>query len=195
AYTLDANGWWQRDWARLPDRRAEADVRGRWPLDVQVAGPLAPLQAILVAQGWRVQPQADWVGAVGLLDEDTPVREQVVLPATLDAHAEALLMLHDGEQPNELLALRIWPAPASLSSGTPLWLGSTQTLRATKLFGVVTLWKPEPHNGVAHAAVRAALMTFDGVESPHPGNDTPVLRLRTTGIEAARIPPPGRSGQ
>ncbi len=192
-HTLAANDWWQRDWAGLPDRRAEADIRRRWPLDVQVAGPLAPLQAVLEAQGWRAQAQADWTATVGLLDENTPVREQVVLPATLDAQAEALLMLHDGEQPNELHALRLWHAPATLDDGTPLWLGSTQTLRATKLFGAATLWQPEPDTGHAHAVVSAALATFGGAESPHPGSGMPVLRLRTGG--GARLPPAGGSRQ
>ena len=181
--TLAAEGWWQRDWARLPDRRAEADVRRRWPLDVQLAGPLAPLQAMLEAQGWRAQPQADWVETLGLLDEDTPMRDQVVLPATLDAQAEALLMLHDGELPGELHALRIWPAPATLDDGTPLWLGSTQTLRATRLLRVATLWQPEPDTGHAHTAVRAALKAFNGVESPHPGSGSLVLRLRTADLD------------
>ena len=91
-----ANDWWQQDWARLPARRTETNARQRWPLGVQVAGPLAPLQQHLEARGWRVQPQADWQDAVSLLDDDTPGREQAVLPATLDAHAEALLMLRPG---------------------------------------------------------------------------------------------------
>lgn len=194
-HVLAADDWWQRHWASLPDRRAEADIRRRWPLDIQVAGPLAPLQAALEAQGWRAQPQADWVATLGLLDDDTPVRDQVVLPATLDALAESLLMLHDGEQPDELHALRLWPAPASLDDGTPLWLGSTQTLRATRLFGVATLWQPEPDTGHAHAAVRAALKGFDGIESPHPGSGMSVLRLRSAGGDAGRVRRPTKSGQ
>jgi membrane protein DedA with SNARE-associated domain/membrane-associated phospholipid phosphatase len=194
-HELDAAAWWQRDWATLPDRRAEADVRRRWPLDVQVAGPLPPLQAALIAQGWRAQPQANWVATVGLLDEDTPPHERAVLPATLDAQAESLLMLHDGERPDELHALRLWPAPATLSDGTALWLGSTQTLRATKLLGVATLWLPEPDTGHAHGVVRAAMTSFDNAENPHPDSGTPVLRLRTTPARVRQVEPPPRSGQ
>jgi hypothetical protein len=186
--TLAAGAWWQHDWTSLPDRRAEADVRRRWPLDVQVAGPLTPVQAALEAQGWRAQPQADWTATVGLLDEDTPLREQVVLPATLDAQAESLLMLHDGEHPGELHALRLWPAPATLDDGTPLWLGSTQTLRASRLFGVVSLWQPEPDTGHTHAFVAAALAAFGGIESPHPGSGRPVLRLRSGEAGGAGTP-------
>jgi len=65
---------------------------------------------------------------IALLDDDVAAREQAVLPATLDAHAEALLLLRDGERPGEQFALRLWPAPASLDDGTPLWLGTAQTL-------------------------------------------------------------------
>ncbi|MFD0740016.1 bifunctional DedA family/phosphatase PAP2 family protein [Lysobacter koreensis] len=178
---LAQHDWWTRDWATLPEQRNETDARRRWPLDVQVAGPLAPLQAALLAQGWRVQPQAGWVKTIGLLDDDTALRAQPVLPATLDAQAETLLLLHDGERPDEQHALRLWPAPAALTDGVPLWLGSTQTLRAKRLLGVATLWLPEPDTGHAHAALASAVRGFEHIESPHPRNGMPVLRLRTTG--------------
>jgi len=176
---IAAADWWQRDWATLPEQRNERDVRRRWPLDVQVAGPLEPLRKTLEAQGWRVQPQANWVATVGLLDDDTPAREQPVLPATLDAQAEALLLLRDGARPDEQLALRLWPAPASLSDGTPLWLGTAQTLRVNRPLGVATLWLPAADDGRAYRSVRAALSRFDAIEAPHPRSGKAVLRLRT----------------
>lgn len=176
---LDPEKWWQQDWAKLPDQRNERDIRRRWPLDVQVAGPLEPLRARLLAHGWRVQPQADWVETVGLLDDDTPAREQPVLPATLDAHAETLVLLHDGKTQSEQYALRLWQAPAVLDDGTPLWLGSTQTLRLSRPLEVAALWLPERDDGQAHALVKAVLGDFESVEAPHPSSGTPVLRLRT----------------
>ncbi|HEY0659819.1 MAG TPA: bifunctional DedA family/phosphatase PAP2 family protein [Lysobacter sp.] len=176
---IAANDWWQRDWATLPEQRNEADARRRWPLDVQVAGPLDPVRKTLEAQGWRVQPQANWVETVGLLDDDRPTHEQVVLPATLDAQAEALLLLHDGARPDEQLALRLWPAPARLSDGTPLWLGTVQTLRVSKPLDAVTLWLPTADSGRAYQTVRTALAEFETAEAPHPRSGKPVLRLRT----------------
>lgn len=171
--------WWQRGWSELPAQRNERDERRRWPLDLQVAGPLAPLQARLLAQGWRVQPQADWVATVGLLDDDTPSHEQPVLPATLDAQAEALLLLHDGATEDEQYALRLWPAPVLLDDGTPLWLGSSQTLRLTKPLGAAALWLPASDDGRAHALVRKALDGLEQNESAHPHGATAVLRVRT----------------
>ena len=183
---LDPDQWWQQDWAKLPDQRNESDIRRRWPLDVQVAGRLEPLRARLVAQGWRVQPQADWVATVGLLDDDTPADEQPVLPATLDAHAETLLLLHDGRTDDEQYALRLWQAPAVLHDGAPLWLGSTQTLRLSRPLGVAALWLPERDDGQAHAMVKVVLGDFESREAPHPSSGTPVLRLRTSTTPRSR---------
>ncbi|MGQ4584679.1 VTT domain-containing protein [Lysobacter sp. F60174L2] len=171
--------WWQQDWSTLPARRNEGDERLRWPLDVQVAGPLEPLRQALQSAGWRVQPQADWVATLALLDDDTPEYAQVVLPATLDAHAEALLMLRDGARPGEQYALRLWPAPVALADGTALWLGTTQTLQVSKPLGAAVLWRPVPHDGEAHDAVQSATTGFDTIEMPHPHGGVRVLRLRT----------------
>jgi len=177
--TLAADAWWQRDWTTLPTHRNERDARRRWSLDVQVAGPLQPLQAALLAQGWRVQPQADWVATLGLLDDDKPAREQVVLPATLDAHPEQLLLLRPGTTPDEQIVLRLWPAPAALDNGVPLWVGTSQTLRYLKPLRTASLWLPVADNGGAHAQVREALRAFDPIEAPHPQDGSLVVRLRT----------------
>ncbi|MBB1061649.1 bifunctional DedA family/phosphatase PAP2 family protein [Marilutibacter spongiae] len=175
--------WWREDWQTLPAQRDERDVRRRWTLDLQVAGPLAPLQLALEAQGWRVQPQADWTATVGLLDDDTPAQAQPVLPATLDAQAESLLMVRalpaePGQAPR-MLALRLWPAPAALDDGTPLWLGATQRLYLARPFDLFALWRPEPDEGEAFAAVRKALAGFEQAEAVHPDTGLPVLRLHT----------------
>ncbi|HSM10033.1 MAG TPA: VTT domain-containing protein [Lysobacter sp.] len=181
---MSPTDWWQRGWASLPAQRNERDARRRWPLDLQVAGPLDPLRSALLANGWRVQPQADWLATIALLDDDVPAREQAVLPATLDAHAEALLLLREGERPGEQFALRLWAAPASLDDGTPLWLGSAQTLHLTRPLGAFALWRPLPDDGRAYAAVRSALAVLDPVEAPHPASGSPVLRLQTRPGEA-----------
>lgn len=189
---LDADDWWREQWASLPAQRNENDARQRWPLDVQVAGPLQPLQAALEARGWRAQPQADWTDAIALLDDDTPANRQAVLPATLDAHAESLLMVRDGELPGRRYALRLWAAPAALADGTPLWLGTSQLLRLDKPLGAATLWRPGPDNGPARIRVRRALADFASVEQPHPQTGGEVLRLRTQQAPARATPPSGQ---
>lgn len=176
---LEPDDWWQEHWASLPAQRNESDVRQRWPLDVQVAGPLQPLQAALEARGWRAQPQADWTDTIALLDDDIPPVQQAVLPATLDANAEALLMLREGDVPGRQYALRLWPAPAALADGTPIWLGTSQLLHLDKPLGAAVVWRPGPDDAAARAHVRQALMDFESREQPHPHTGTDVLRLRT----------------
>ncbi|MDQ3511664.1 MAG: phosphatase PAP2 family protein, partial [Pseudomonadota bacterium] len=185
---LDPARWWERDWTALPAQRNERDIRRRWALDVQVAGPLAPLRAAMQQQGWRVQPQADWLSTIALLDDGVPSQTQAVLPATLDAHAEALLLLRKGTAPGEQVALRLWQAPASLTDGTPLWLGTTQTLRLSRPLGAAALWRPVPDDGRAYREVRAALDRFDLAEATHPVSGTSVIRVRTSPLEDSRVP-------
>lgn len=178
--TLPPQAWWRGDaWARLPVYRNASDTGRHWPLDVQVAGPLAPLQARLQTRGWRVQPQADWTRTLGLLDDSRTPDQQPVLPATLHGEAEALLLRRPGKQADEILVLRLWSAPAHLTDGTSLWQGSSQTLHSTRPFGLFALWQPLPDDEMARTALRDALDGFALRESPHPGDGTPVLRIRS----------------
>jgi membrane protein DedA with SNARE-associated domain/membrane-associated phospholipid phosphatase len=175
---IAAADWWQSGWAGLPAQRNESDPRRRWALDVQIAGPLDPVRRRLEAQGWRMQPQATWVDAVALLDDDAGRERPAVLPATLDARAETLLMLRPDADGRRLHALRLWPAPARLEH-EPLWLGTSQTLGLTQPMGLLSLWRPEPDDGAAHALVRRAVTDLDTRESLHPQGSAPVLRIRT----------------
>lgn len=179
---LDEQEWWARGWAALPALRDEHARHGRWPLDVQVAGPLEPLRRSLEARGWRVQPQADWQDTVRLLDDDTPAGEQAVLPATFEARAEALLMLRE-VGPGEREVLRLWPAPATLGSGRPLWIGASQRLVLTRPFGVFALWRPRAYAADEAAAVHHALAAFPHRIERHP-QGVQVMRLRTAGPAA-----------
>ncbi len=156
--TLGVSQWWRGGWRNLPARRNERDASHRWSLDVQVAGPVAPLRARLEALGWRVQPQADWVATLGLLREDTPAPRQPVLPATLGTEPESLLLRRDGPGLDRAQVLRLWRAPVRLAGDAPLWLGATQSLRYVRPFGVFGLWQPESDGDAAHAAVHDAMV-------------------------------------
>ncbi|HET7127315.1 MAG TPA: hypothetical protein VFI26_09535, partial [Lysobacter sp.] len=76
---------------------------------------------------------------------------------TLDAQAETLLLRRRGPQPDTLQVLRLWRASARLGDGTPLWLGSTQTLAWAHPLHAFGLWRPVDDGGAAHDAVRTAL--------------------------------------
>lgn len=172
--------WWQRDWAQLPARRNDFDDEQRWPLDVQVAGPLAPLRAKLEAAGWRFQEQAGWETALNLLDNDLPDTELPVLPATLDTRAESLLMLRKGVKPGETFVLRLWTAHTQLQPGAePLWIGSAQVLQRQRAFGLISLWRPLREADAALQAVTQATGELEHQLAPHPKSNLPVLRIRT----------------
>jgi len=174
------DSWWQDEWQRLPARRNEFDDEQRWPLDVQIAGPLAPLQARLEAAGWRVQAQAGWKDALNLLDQDLPPSGQPVLPATLDTRAERLVMVRDGAQPGMRFVLRLWPANTLLQPGdTPLWIGSAQVLKHQQALGLIGLWRPLREADAALLAVTAATQPLAHRIDAHPQSQLPVLRIRT----------------
>lgn len=179
--TLAAAGWWDHDWRTLPGQLRERDPSHRWPLDLQIAGPLAPLQARLEAQGWEIQPQADWMHVLTLLDDDTAQTRQPVLPATLDTRAETLLMRRaTGDDQTEVL--RLWRAPARLDDGAELWVGTSQAMRYTRPFGAFGLWQPQPDAQGVHRGLREVLDGFPSREDVHPQSGIPTLRLRTDSV-------------
>lgn len=177
---LDSTEWWNNGWRRLPALRDDHGRRGRWPLDIQVAGSLSPLRRTLEAQGWRAQPQADWTAALKLLDDTLPADRQPVLPASFDGHVESLLMVRAGATPEDRFALRLWPAPAVLGDGTPLWIGTTQRLERVHPFGTFALWRPRPYTAGDAEAVFGALAPFEQQRGLHDDEGVAVLRLRTT---------------
>ncbi len=133
------------------------DTRG---FDIEIAGRLQPLQQRLLAHGWQAQPEADWIAVLGLLDDDTPLAEQPVLPIALDAHPEELLLRRSGDRADRIDVLRLWPAPARLADGTPLWVGRFETMQARRRLRLLMLWKPLPSRAGLPADMRASLSTF-----------------------------------
>ena len=135
-HVIDDTRWWSQG---IDDPRH---------FDLEAAGNLGVLQRRLQAQGWTVQAPADWVAVLGLLDDDHALAEQPVLPLALDGHPERLLLRRAGPLADALEVLRVWPAPARLASGKPLWIARYERMHGRKRLRLLTLWQPEPH---AHA--------------------------------------------
>ncbi|RZA28575.1 MAG: hypothetical protein EOP92_39200 [Lysobacteraceae bacterium] len=110
-----------------------------------------------------------------------------MLPATLDTHAESLLMLRAGARPGEMLALRLWSVPTRLqpqgSTGPaqtlPLWIGSVQTLQHQRALEFVGMWRPLREAGSSLDALAADIGGLPHILAPHPASQLPVLRIRT----------------
>jgi hypothetical protein len=130
---LDDGQWWMQG---LRDARH---------FDLQARGDLDLLQRRLRDEGWTVQPPAGLVEVLGLLDDAHGPAEQPVLPLALDAHPERLLLRRAGADDARIEVLRIWPAPARLSSGTPLWVGRYERMQSQRRLRLLSVWQPEPH--------------------------------------------------
>src|SRR3546814_17881819 len=141
---MSADQWWRNGWPRLPAQRKENDPSQRWPLDLQIAGPLEPLQRRLQANGWGVQPQANWMATLQLLDDDVPRERQPVLPATLDTEAETLLLRRPGDEPGQIKLVRLWRWPLPPSAGVALWGGTPTALLHRETCGRVGSEVPAP---------------------------------------------------
>ena len=180
--SMDVGDWWDGRWRELPETRNARGDRIRWPLSVQVAGPLVPLQTALEVQGWRVKPQARWVDTLGLLDGDLAPDRQPILPAALEGRPESLLMVRPGGRADERLVLRLWPAPMRLSDGTPLWVGTVQTMRYRQVLDVGWLWLPVDDDGAAYARLRDDLAAIDRKAEDRRTDGIAVLRVQTRPI-------------
>ncbi len=191
AVAQDMQAWWDADWTLQPARRNEFDDTQRWPLDVQVAGPLEPLRQRLEARGWTVQPQARWEQALNMFDDDAWPAGVPVLPATLEAHTESLLLVReDAAAPERRLALRLWPAPVQLEPGSaPLWIGTAQTLNFSPAMGLVATWRPHPDVDPALEEVRAAVADLPHRTESHPQSGLPTLLLRTASDATGDVEP------
>jgi hypothetical protein len=102
-----------------------------------------------------VQPAADWVSVLGLLDDERTLADKPVLPLALDAHPERLLMRRTTADPTRIEVLRIWPAPARLDDGTRVWVGRHEHMQAHTRLRLLTLWQPLPHGEGLPADLKA----------------------------------------
>ena len=83
-----------------------------------------------------------------------------------------------------IVVLRLWRAPRQPRDGTPLWIGTAQTLTHVRPFDLFGLWSPDPDARGAYALLRSDLAGLEQEEDPHPASGEPVLRLRTPRVLA-----------
>ena len=125
-----------------------ADLLGRAPVEASPTFAMFALDSGLRLGLWSaagVQPPADWVEVLHLLDESQPLATQPVLPLALDGFPERLLMRRAGARKDEIDVLRVWPAPMRLAGGQPLWVARYERMQARQHLRLLTLWLPEPH--------------------------------------------------
>ena len=150
--------WWRDGWARLPARRNEFRNRSAWPLNVQYAGALAPLQARLHEAGWQPAATAGWKDLLRLLDKDADAKTLPVLPASHNGRADALLLSRPGRDPETRDVLHLWPAPLRLQPGNiPVWQGTVATVQLEHRLGLFSYWQMQPTHRAAQDALSKSL--------------------------------------
>jgi undecaprenyl-diphosphatase len=139
--TMTAAAWQTEGYARLPAYRV--DLRGRRgdPLNLQWAGSLADIQALLAAQGWQAAPDFSAGSSLRWLTRQPDIAQLPVLPQVHDGQHQALTLRHPLDHDHQWV-LRLWPSAWQLSSGRgevmPLWVGNISRQRMQSLFGLAS---------------------------------------------------------
>ncbi|MCB5944365.1 bifunctional DedA family/phosphatase PAP2 family protein [Acidocella sp. KAb 2-4] len=154
--------WRGGGWASLPARRVDLTGDYEEPFVLQWAGPLAPLQAALLAQGWRMPVPWDVSSAVEWLLPDAKPDALPVLPHLDNGRAEALVMIKTGGTvpQGQRLILRVWPSGTVLSHAgqtQPLWIGTVVAEKVAHLKPFASLVDERDDVNSAMQTLRAAL--------------------------------------
>ncbi len=154
--------WLDGGWAALPVRRVDLLGDYEEPFTLQWSGPLAPLRAALLAQGWQPPLPWDLSSSVEFLLPNAKPDALPVLPHLDNGRAEALVLIKTGGNlpANQRLVLRLWPSGTVLSRGAetqPLWIGTAVAERVEHLKPLASLFDERNDVNGALRALQSAL--------------------------------------
>ena len=134
--TATRAAWLAGDLA-LPVERDDLMARLHQPLNIQYAGALHDLLALLEADGWVRPEKAGWKNLLRLLSPSLPLNELPILPQVHDGRHEAIVVARDGVA-GRRLALRLWPSDLTVTpEGAALWLGNIGVLERAVLLDLI----------------------------------------------------------
>ena len=143
------------------------------PLNLQYAGGLQPLEALLADSGWQGAPMLDWGNLLKLLSPSLPLQQLPVLPQVHDGQHESLVLeklLPEGRR----LVLRLWSAQVTLSPEMkPLWIGLVAGQHKVELLNVLAFAATSKQPGDALLQLTEDTRRAPG--SRLPGGDGPLL--------------------
>jgi membrane protein DedA with SNARE-associated domain/membrane-associated phospholipid phosphatase len=156
--------WLAADWQQLPPRRN--DLRGPqdWLLNLQYAGPLDHLSAILQDAGWQRSDAKGWHALMKTLDSASTADNLPPLPAAHEGRSDALILSRPADDPDARWVLRLWSSPLRLEDGQPVWQGMVSQMRLQHHWYVFTLWRTDQPSNLASSALARTLhrqMTID----------------------------------
>jgi len=117
--------WRNYSWQQLPGWRIDLEGRDGQPLNIQWAGTLAELQALLGRRGWQQPTGVTLLTALNWLAPAPHIGELPVLPEVNDGvHQQLLLVAPHGDDERRLTVLRLWPSTIELlDTHEPVWVG------------------------------------------------------------------------
>jgi len=125
--------WWNKDWESIAVLRIDPQGQALQPLNVQWAGRLEDIHAVLRGAGWVDAQAFSFSHALLALAPEPKLTELPILPLSHNGHKDVLMMIKSSAAGAPQRLLRLWPAEAQLDDGTPLWVGSVSDLEVAKL--------------------------------------------------------------
>ncbi len=140
------SSWQAAGWDALPDSRIGLLGNYTHPFTLQWAGSVAELTQALQPQGWHTPVPWTARNTISWLAPLGQPTELPVLPHYANGRPQALVLVH-AVSGNVRLVLRLWSANAEITNGThllPLWLGTIDTEKFTRIAGVLTITHAAP---------------------------------------------------
>ncbi len=142
AVSMRVAEWQDQAWRDLPAYRLDLAHTGRHPLDLQWAGELSRVDALLQSRGWLSPAPLDLAGLLKWLapaDQTATTPELPLLPQLHDGYHPAQSWVRPlSSDSTRQLVLRLWPSHIELD-GQPLWIGNVAFLDVDH-----SLWLPRP---------------------------------------------------
>jgi membrane protein DedA with SNARE-associated domain/cytochrome b561 len=125
--------WQDEGYRQFPAQRFDVAGRPKQPLNLQWAGRLEDIAAVLETQGWEAPPPLASEGMLRWLSAQTPIEQLPVLPH-IHAGDRQRLLLRQGIDSGQQRLLRLWPTGTQLDDGRPLWVGNLMLQEAREAY-------------------------------------------------------------
>lgn len=126
-HTVTENAWWDQQGKNLPFYRVNRFGLSSQILNLQWLGDLTNIQQSLLANGWQIPPQNDWINILHRLsDVNSTDHLPLVSPIYLDKKP-VLTLIKRIHNDTKLIVLRLWKSPIVIEkSNISLWVGSVE---------------------------------------------------------------------
>jgi len=131
-HTITLDAWWYQQGKHLPFYRINRFGLSSQILTLQWLGDLTVIKNTLLANGWQIPPQNDWISVLHRIsDVNSAEHLPLVSPIYLDKDPALVLIKHiNGDK--KLIVLRLWDSQVLIkNAANPLWVGSVEVAPRT----------------------------------------------------------------